>query len=86
LRDARNIALTAGNGPEPDEDDDQQAGQLDHCENHIGFHALANAAEIHRRHDRHECQGSKRDTDTGFKIELERLGKLRKHETPSMRR
>ena len=39
---------------EPDEDDHQQAGQLDEGEHDVGLDALADPAEVDRRHDGHE--------------------------------
>ena len=76
MRDAGDVALTRGDGPQADEDDDQKACQLDHGQDHIGLDALTNTTEINGRDDSHEGECDQRDTDPGFQIELKRPRKV----------
>ena len=50
------VALAGADGHQADDDDDQQAGQLDAGKHDIEFHALADAAEVDRGHQRHETE------------------------------
>ena len=58
--------------PQADDDDDQQAGELDAGEHDIGLHALADAAEIDDRDNRHEGEPDQRDADAAREVEAER--------------
>ena len=66
------VGVAAGNGEHPDQDHQQQAGQLDQGEHDVDLDALADAAEVHRRHQRHETQRDQHDPAVA-QIEAEAL-------------
>jgi hypothetical protein len=59
LRHAGHVALAGPDRPQADHDDDQEAGQLDAGEDDVRLHALADAAEVDRRDQRHEGEADR---------------------------
>ena len=69
VHDLRHVPLAEPDRPQADDDDDQQAGQLDHGQDDIRT-LLADAAGIDRRDCRHEHEPDDRDAD-GRVVETE---------------
>ena len=73
----REVALAAEDRPEADQDDEQQAGQLDHRQDDVGLDALADPAQVDQRDEEHERRARSEDQQRVLVVELEPLGEVR---------
>ena len=75
-RHLREVGLAAGGGVDADEDDEQQAGELDEGQHHVGLDALADPAEVDRRDEQHEGQRDAEHEGLVLAVEPEPVGEV----------